>query len=176
MWQYLMHLWAPPPAALPLICPAPAPGEPADPGGFFDPAPLSAAYDWIFTATAAGVLLMVLVCYLAAPASLSLHFVRRWYGFWIGTALLGALVPLVVLLLMPQHALAGSCETNPLPFAAALSLSQMLPRITAGLAWAFLAFPLLSRILTWVAGRHPASRGFFHNRGCPWPRWNPLGA
>jgi hypothetical protein len=176
MWQYLQHLWSPPPANVPLACPPPAPGEAPDLNGFFDPGPVAAAYSWIFWASLAAVLLSILLCYLAYSSSLSRGFVRRWYGFLIGTMLACALIPVLVMYLTPQYALAGSCETNPLPFAADLPGSLMFMRATAGFVWALFAFVLFSWIFTFVAGRHPASGGFFHNRGCPWPRRNPIGA
>jgi hypothetical protein len=176
MWQYLLHLWSPPPANVSLTCPAPAPGEPPDLNGFFDPAPVAAAYQWIVYASVAAVLLGVLLCYLLSRSSLNRDFVRRWYGFLIGTMVAGALIPVLVLYLVPQHALAGTCETNPLAFAARLPGALMVSRASAGLVWCGLAFILASLLFTFAAGRHPASGGFFHNRGCPWPRWNPFGA
>ncbi len=176
MWQYLLHLWSPPPANVPLTCPAPAPGEPPDLNGFFDPAPVAAAYQWIVYASVAAVLLGVLLCYLLSRSSLNQGFVRRWYAFLVGTMVAGALIPVLMLALTPQHALAGTCETNPLPFDASLPGALMLSRASAGLVWCGLAFVLVSLVFTFAAGRHPASGGFFHNRGCPWPRWNPFGA
>src|SRR5688500_8860298 len=100
MWQYLLHLWSPPPANVPLTCPAPAPGEPPDLNGFFDPAPVAAAYQWIVYASVAAVLLGVLLCYLLSRSSLNREFVRRWYGFLIGTMVAGALIPVLVLYLV----------------------------------------------------------------------------
>lgn len=176
MWQYLLHLWAPPPANVALTCPAPPPGESPDPAGFFDPAGIQAAYDWIAISSVGAVLLLVLLCYLLGSSSLNRGFVRKWYGFWVAACLAGFLIPLVIFFLVPQHALAGTCETNPLPFREYLLFAQMLPRATAGFVWCMVVFPLASLLLTAVAGWHPASRGFFHNRGCPWPRWNPFGA
>lgn len=176
MWQYLQHLWSPPPANVQLACPPPAPGEAPDLNGFFDPGPVAAAYSWIFWASLGAVLLSILLCYLVYSSSLSRGFVRRWYWFLIGTMVAGALIPVLVMYLTPQHALAGSCETNPLPFAAELPGVLMVARAGAGLVWAGLAFALGSLLFTRIAGRHPASRGFYHNRGCPWPRWNPFGA
>jgi hypothetical protein len=89
----------------------------------------------------------------------------------------GALVPLAMLYaVVPQHALAGTCETNPLPFAATFPLETALNRSLAGFFWSALAFGVFSFLLTRAAGWHPAAGGFFHNRGCPWPRINPFGA
>jgi hypothetical protein len=177
MWQYLLHLWAPPHANIPLTCPPPAPGESPDLNGFFDPGPVAAAYQSTALATALLVLLAVLACYLLDRHSLSRAFVRRWWMVMAGTVFVGALVPLAMLyFVVPQHALAGSCETNPLPFAATYPLGLALSRALAGFFWSALAFGVFSILLTRVAGWHPASGGFFHNRGCPWPRINPFGA
>jgi hypothetical protein len=51
-----------------------------------------------------------------------------------------------------------------------------LNRALAGVFWSAMAFALSSFLLTRAAGWHPAAGGFFHNRGCPWPRINPFGA
>jgi hypothetical protein len=177
MWQSLLHLWAPPPRDVELVCPAPAPGESPDLHGFFDPGPIAAAYQWTALATALLVLLAVLACYLLDRRSLSRAFVRRWWMVLGAASVVGALVPLVMLYaVVPQHALAGTCETNPLPFAAAFPLGPALSRAVAGFAWSALAFGLFSFLLTRAAGWHPAAGGLFHNRGCPWPRINPFGA
>jgi hypothetical protein len=176
MWQSLLHLWSPPPANLRLACPLPAPGEPVDPVGFFNPGPVAAAYGWVVWGSLGAVLLAVLLCYLTYGSSLNTGFVRRWYAFLLAAALAGALVPVLVLTLAPQHALADTCDTNPLPFRAELPDALLVERAGAGLVWAALAFCLGSLLLTRIAGWHPASRGLFHNRGCPWPRWNPFGA
>jgi uncharacterized BrkB/YihY/UPF0761 family membrane protein len=177
MWQSVLHLWAPPPANVPLICPPPAPGDPPSLNGFFDPAPIEAAYQWAALATGVLVLLAVLACYLMDRRSLSRAFVRRWWVVMAATAGIGALVPLAMLyLVVPQHALAGSCETNPLPFAETFPLGLALTRALVGFVWSGLAFGIFSFLLTRTAGWHPASGGFFHNRGCPWPRVNPFGA
>lgn len=177
MWQYLLHLWSPPPANVPLTCPAPAPGEPPDLNGFFDPAPVAAAYQWAALVTALLVLMAVLACYLLDRRSLSRAFVRRWWLVLAAASVMGALVPLAMLYLaVPQHALAGTCETNPLPFPASYPVGLALNRALAGLFWSALAYGVFSFLLTRAAGWHPASGGFFHNRGCPWPRINPFGA
>jgi hypothetical protein len=177
MWQSLLHLWAPPPADVALICPLPAPGEPEDPFGVFDPASVLTAYQWTAVATALLVLLAVLACYLTDRRSLSRAFVQRWWVTLAIASVIGALVPLVMLyFVVPQHALAGTCETNPLPFAATFPVGLALSRALAGFIWSALAFGAFSFLLTRAAGWHPASGGFFHNRGCPWPRINPFGA
>lgn len=177
MWQYLLHLWASPPTNVALACPPPAPGDAPDLNGFFDPVPVATAYQWTALVTGLLVLLAVLACYLLDRRSLSRAFVRRWWLVLAAASVIGALVPLAMLyLVVPQHALAGSCETNPLPFAAAYPLGLALNRALAGFLWSAAAFGVFSFLLTRAAGWHPASGGFFHNRGCPWPRMNPFGA
>jgi hypothetical protein len=157
-----------------ITCPAGLPGSPPAGTGFIDPASLAAAYRENAFAWTAMLLVLVLACYLTAPASLNRGFVLKWWLYWGAAMLLGALIPLVVLSLAPLHALAGSCSTNPLPFAAHLSFGQILPSMEAWALWSLAAFPLLSWLLTRLAGWHPAAGGFFHYRGCPWPRWNPF--
>jgi hypothetical protein len=177
MWQYLLHLWAVPPVNVALACPPPPPGETANPFGFFDPTAVASAYQWTVAASALAALVAVLACYLLDRESLSRTFVRRWYVALGATSVAGALVPLLMLYVaVPQHAMAGTCDTNSLPFAAAFPLGLALSRAAAGLVWTALAFTLFSLLLTRAAGWHPAAGGLFHNRGCPWPRMNPFGA
>jgi hypothetical protein len=176
MWQSMLHLWAPPPTNVSLTCPPDASGDLLS-NGFFDPTPIAAAYHWAAVATAVLVLLAVLACYLLDRRSLSRAFVRRWWMVLAAASVIGALVPLLMLyVVVPQHALAGSCDTNPLPFDATYPLGLALNRALAGFVWSALAFGVFSFLLTRAAGWHPASGGFFHNRGCPWPRINPFGA
>ena len=176
MWQSVLHLWASPPENVSLACP-PFPTGEAVPNGFFDPTPVAAAYQWAALATGVLVLLAVLACYLLDRRSLSRRFVWRWWTVLGASSVLGALVPLAMLyLVVPQHALAGTCATNPLPFPATFPLGLALNRALAGFVWSALAFVLLSLLLTRAAGWHPAAGGFFHNRGCPLPRINPFGA
>ncbi|MEJ7811620.1 MAG: hypothetical protein WKG32_14505 [Gemmatimonadaceae bacterium] len=170
MPNYFFHLWAPPPADLALSCPVPAPGEPVDPGGFFDPATVAGAYSaagWISLAAA---LLLVVLCYQLTAVSTGPRFTKRFFLFWLVTALTCFTIPVLVLRTWQTHALAGSCETNPEPFLVPLPWSVILNRGFAGLAWGLLAFFLLSLLLTRSAGRFPWAGGFFHNRGTPWPR------
>jgi hypothetical protein len=177
MWQSLLHLWASPPANVRLTCPAPAPGGQFDPHGVFDPRPVAAAYQATALTAALLVLVAVLACYLLDRRSLSRAFVQRWWVVLAAASIVGALVPLVMLyVFVPQHALAETCDTNPTEFAATFPLDLALSRALAGFFWSALAFGVFSFLLTRVAGWHPASGGFFHNRGCPWPRINPFGA
>lgn len=177
MWQSVLHLWASPPDDVALTCPPPLPDQLWDPNGIFDPAPVAAAYQWAALATGVLVLAAVLACYLLDRRSLSRRFVWRWWTVLGAASVAGALVPLAMLfLVVPQHARAGTCDTNPLAFDATFPLDVALNRALAGFVWSALAFVLLSLLLTRAAGWHPAAGGFFHNRGCPWPRINPFGA
>jgi hypothetical protein len=171
MPPFLLHLWANPPTDLALMCPAPPPGDPIPPPGFFDPATVSAAYGAAGWASLGAVILLVLCCYLLTRSSLGPGFVKRWWIFLAIAGVVGFLVPLGVLRFWGTRALAGSCVTNPNPFAATLPWSEILDRSVAGLVWAPLAFLIFSLLFTRTAGWLPQSGGFFHNRGCPWPRW-----
>jgi hypothetical protein len=172
MLQSVLHPWTPP--TLTLACPPPAPGNPASGPGFFDPRSLEGPFHTAWFAWIALVLAMVAACYLTSNASLNRGFVMKWHLFWLLSIFLGSVVPLVVLALSHPTALAGSCSTDPDAFAAALELGQIVPVMEIAALWSFVAFPLLSVIATTLAGRHPAAGGFFHYRGCPWPRWNPF--
>jgi hypothetical protein len=174
MWKYLLHLWAKPPLDLPLTCPAPAAGQPPDLSGAFDPDSVVAAFQNVSIVSALIVLLLVLACYQMTRSSLGRTFVIRWWVFVGFAAGLCALAAFALLTLAPTRALEGSCDTNPTAFVAALPGSIVLARSIAGLVWAFPAFAIMSLILTQTAGRFPSLRnGFFHNRGCPWPRFLP---
>ena len=176
MWEFVLHLWASPPVNVRLPCPPSAPGVPLA-VGVFDPGPVTSAYQWTALATALLVLLAVLACYLLDRRSLSRAFVQRWWVVLAAVSVLGALVPLAMLyVLVPQHALAGTCDTNPTQFAMTFPAAIALNRALAGFFWSALAFGTCSFLLTRAVGWHPASGGFFHNRGCPWPRINPFGA
>ncbi|HYW14064.1 MAG TPA: hypothetical protein VE871_19015 [Longimicrobium sp.] len=177
MWQSVLHLWASPPADVVLICPLPIPGDPRDFSGFFDRGPVATAYQWTALATGLLVLAAVLACYLLDRRSLSRRFVWRWWTVLGAASVAGALVPLMMLyLVVSQHASAGTCTTNVLPFPEMFPVAVALNRALAGFVWSALAFVLFSLLLTRAAGWHPAAGGFFHNRGCPWPRINPFGA
>jgi hypothetical protein len=160
------------PGDIRLVCPAAAPGQSANPYGFFDPGSVAAAFRAATIASITVALLAVLVCYLATSTSLGPQFVRRWWIFGAATAVLAAVITAVTLLAWPTHAMAGTCETNPFPFALDLPMNVALLRGIGGLFWGFLAFVLFSLLLTRTAGYAPmAANGFFHNRGCPAPRW-----
>jgi hypothetical protein len=168
----LLHPWTPP--DLTVVCPLPPPGQKGNPFGFFDPASLDGPYHLAGVLWAVAMLALVLGCYLTSTASLNRGFVVKWYACWAGALLVGALVPLVVLGVSRPTVIVGSCSSLPIAFVTRLSIDQILPTALAAAAWAFAAFPLLSLAATALAGRHPASGGFFHYRGCPWPRWNPF--
>ncbi len=171
----LLHLWALPPVDARLFCPPPVSGEPVDVSGAFEPGRLAAMWAMIAAVTTAGVVLLVAGCYQLPRNSLSARFVGRWYGWLAGAALFSALVPPAVAVLMPARALAGSCMTNPAAFSVYLPLDLVLPRAAAGALWGMAAFLAVSLVATRLLGRGPWAGGFFHYRGCPWPRWSPWG-
>ncbi|HEX6749029.1 MAG TPA: hypothetical protein VF092_17150 [Longimicrobium sp.] len=153
-------------------CPPPPPGDPIDPGGFYDPSSVSSAYMAAGLATVGLVLLLVVLVYLWNSTALGPRFVRRWWWTGIAAVLLAGLLGGLVIGLWPTHALAGSCETNPTAFARHLPFRLALNRGVAGLLWGLVLYPVVSLILTRSVGYLPAARnGFFHNRGCPVPRW-----
>lgn len=170
MPDFFWHLWAGPPTNLSLACPPGAPGAPAT-SGFYDPDTVRAAYEMASWATLVAVVGLVLICYLATRTSLGPKFVHRWWLFGVLTAAAGFVVSLLVLRGWDTRALANSCPTNPTPFLATLPWSEILQRGLAGLVWALIAYVLLSAAATWTVGWLPLSGGFFHNRGCPVPRF-----
>jgi hypothetical protein len=170
MPDFIWNLWAGPPENLSLACPAGAPGQPPT-TGFFDPDTVRAAYQAASWATLAAVVVWILVCYLWTRTTLGPRFVHRWWLFGVIAAASGFVAPLLVLHYWPTRALAGSCQTNPTPFLNPLPWSEILQRGLAGLLWAAIAYVLLSLVATRLVGWLPASGGFFHNRGCPAPRF-----
>lgn len=171
--QTLVHVWRVT-KSVTITCPPGLPGAGPPGSGFIDPHALTAAYRESGIAWGATILALVLACYLTGSASLNRGFVVKWWLYWLAAVVLGALVPLAVLSTAPLHALAGSCATLPTAFAVRLAFGQILPTMELAALWSLVAFPILSLLLTVLAGWHPASRGFFHYRGCPWPRWNPF--
>lgn len=174
MWRYLLHLWALPPLSARLECPAPRAGEAADPGGLYNAVQVMGVWRTIAISSIAVTLVIVLLCYLMPRASLSARFVKGWYACLAATAAFCFLVPYVVNALTPVTARSGSCTTRPAAFLVHLPFDLVFPRMLAGVVWGVLAFTLLSLLFTRVLARWPAAGGFFHYRGCPWPRWNPL--
>jgi len=173
MLLWLLHLWAQPPVGIRLDCPPPRAGDPADPGGLYDAAEIVARWQTMGGVSVALVVALLLGCYLLPRASLNRGFVVRWWGTLATSGVLCLLVPLPVGLYSPVHARAGSCSTRPAAFPVDLPLDLLLPRMLAGLVWGLLAFALASLLATWLLGRWSGAGGFFHYRGCPWPRWNP---
>ena len=174
MWQFLLHLWQAAPADLPLVCPDPAAGQPADPQGFYDFASIAPAFHLAAIASAFVVVFVVVVCYQFTRTSLGERFVKRWWVSVIASGLLCLGVVWLSLATFPTTALAGSCSTNPGAFPIALPTSLVISRAMAGLVWGLVAFALLSSAATAVLGRFPhRSNGFFHHRGCPLPRFLP---
>jgi hypothetical protein len=174
MWRYLLHLWAIPPVDAHLVCPAPRVGESPDPFGLYDAVQIAGVWRSIALASVAGTLLILLACYLVPRASLSARFVRGWYACLGITMAFCFVVPFVVGTLTPVTARAGSCTTRPAAFPVTIPFDLLFPRMVAGAVWGLLAFVLLSLVITRLLARGPMAGGFFHYRGCPWPRWNPL--
>ena len=173
MLRWLLHLWAHPPTRVRLDCPPPPPGDPYDPGGLYDTAEIAARWQMMAGVSIALVVALLLACYLLPRASLNRAFVVRWWITVAASGVLCLLVPLAVGTYAPVHARAGSCSTRPNAFPADLPFDLLLPRMLAGLAWGLLAFAAFSLLATWLLGRWSGAGGFFHYRGCPWPRWNP---
>lgn len=173
MFDYLLHLWAPPPTDLQLICPPPPPGDPPDLAGFFDPSTVATAYSAAGLASGVVVLLLAFVCFQFTSYTTGPRFTKRYVLFWLVCGVLCFLVPLAILRAAETLALAGTCDTNPEPFAQALPWNVIIGRGVAGLVWGALMFFVVTLLLTRTAGRFPWSGGFFHNRGTPWPRLVP---
>lgn len=174
MWNYLVHLWAPAPASLSLNCPPPPDGQTPDPLGFYDWMTVNAAFNSAATVSAVIVILAVVICYAFTANTLGPRFVRRWWIMLGLTALTTFGAVWLILQRSATTALAGSCETSPDAFAAALPFGIILSRSLAGMVWAMLATIVLSLLLTATIGRIAHVRnGFFHNRGWPWPRILP---
>lgn len=175
MWDYVVHLWARPPVSLALSCPPAPAGTTANPFGTFDDQTVRAAFTLVGVESAAIVLAIVLACYLAGRVSTGPRFTFRWVVLWLVAAALCAGVAWLQLANAPTTALAGSCESDPSAFPAALPFATVVNRALAAAAWALLAYPFVSVLLTNTVGRVPALwNGFFHNRGTPWPRLSPL--
>lgn len=173
MLLWLLHLWAQPPVAAHLECPPPRAGDPPDPGGLYNAAEIAARWQMMAGVSIAVVVALLLGCYLIPRASLNRGFVVRWWVTLAVSGVLCLLVPLAVGMHSPVHARAGSCSTRPAAFPVDLPFDLLLPRMLAGLVWGLLAFAAASLLATWLLGRWSGAGGFFHYRGCPWPRWNP---
>jgi len=173
MPPFLIHLWAVP-RDIALTCPPPPAGQASDPSGFYDPTTVSSAFSAAAIASFISVLVMLIVIYQFTRVSLGPRFVWRWWIGLFATALLCGAVTALILHAAPTTALAGSCETSPDAFSIRLPNDVILDRSLAGVVWGLLAFTLFSLVTTATVGRVPASKnGFFHNRGCPWPRFVP---
>ena len=173
MPPFLIDLWAVP-HDIPLACPPPPAGQPSDPSGFYDLTTVSSAFSAAGLASFVSVLIMLIVIYQFTRVSLGPRFVWRWWIGLIVTALLCGVVTALILQAAPTTALAGSCETSPDAFLIRLPTDVILDRSLAGAVWGLVAFTLFSLVATATLGRVPATRnGFFHNRGCPWPRFVP---
>jgi hypothetical protein len=173
MLLWLLHLWAQPPVGARLECPPPRVGDSYDPGGLYNAAEIAARWQVMAFASIALVVALLLGCYLLPRASLNRGFVVRWWATAGLSGVLCLLVPLAVGMYSPVHARAGSCSTRPAAFEAPIPFDLLLPRMLAGSMWGLLAFAAASLLATWALGRWSGAGGFFHYRGCPWPRWNP---
>lgn len=173
MLLWLLHLWALPPVGARLVCPPPRAGDPADPGGLYNAAEIAARWHLMAAVSIAVVVALLLGCYLLPRASLNPGFVRRWWGTFGLCGVLCLSAPWAVGRYAPVHARAGSCSTRPAAFPVDIPFELLFPRMVAGLFWGLLAFTVLSLIATRLMGRWPGTGGFFHYRGCPWPRYNP---
>lgn len=172
MWDYLLHLWATPPATLALACPPGAPGQTTNPTGTFDERTIRAAYTVVSAESFLAVLLFVLGCYLLTRASTGRRFSRQWAACWAGAVVAAGLAAWWKLHYAPgTTAEVQTCESNPAAFPVPLPGGYVVARTAAACVWALLVYPLLSLLLTQTVGRVPGVRnGFFHNRGTPWPR------
>ena len=169
--RYLWHLWGAP-REVSLTCPVIA-GMAEDPTGFFDNATVDAALALTGWVSLAAMVVLVVLCYNATSYTTGPWFERRWAKTIVVSAILAFLIPLVVLLLSKTRAAAGTCETDLSPFLSVLPLDFILLRASVGLLWGPIVFVIASLILTQTVGRAKWGGGFFHNRGCPWPRLFP---
>lgn len=170
MLQSVIHAWKVT-GSISVNCPGGLPGKSV---GYIAKASVEAAYRLNALVWAVVIVALVLACYLTASASLNRGFVVKWWVYWAGAVFLGLVIPLVVLSLAPLKLASGSCGALRAGMPVHMSLTQIFPSMLIWAIWALAAFPILSLLLTRLAGWHPASRGFFHYRGCPWPRWNPF--
>jgi len=174
VWDFILHLWATPPVRLQLNCPAAAEGTTGNAFGSFDDTSVRAAFQLVALESIGIVLTAVFLCYMIGRMSTSLGFSRRWSIVLTLTAITCFAAAWLQLSSAPTTALAGSCESNPTAFAAALPFAVVVQRSIAALVWALMAFPLTSWALTQTLGRVPSIwNGFFHFRGTPWPRFSP---
>jgi hypothetical protein len=172
MWDYLLHLWATPPATLALACPPGAPGQTTNPAGIFDERTIRAAYGLVSGESLLIVLACVFGCYMLTRASTGPRFTRQWLAWWGASVVLTGAVVWAQLHFAPgTTAEVQTCESNPAAFPVPLPGGYVFARTAAALVWAAIAYALFSVLLTQTAGRVPGVRnGFFHNRGTPWPR------
>jgi hypothetical protein len=170
--QYLLHLWAVPPQAEPLVCPPAPEGVVANATGSFNYASVSAAYATTAAVSVFLVILVLSVCYLATRLSTGPRFDRRFLFSWVITTVLCGVIPFLVLTFAPTTAEAGTCQSNPSAFPATLPMGVIISRGMAGLVWGALAFLIFSVLATKIFGNFPSLKnGFYHNRGTPWPRF-----
>lgn len=175
MWKWLLHLGTIGDYnSISFTCPPSGSGGAGPTLGFYDGASVASAYDVLALASVIAVLVIVLVTYLGTSKTLGPRFVFRWYWGGAVAAIGCAVLAYTLLSIMPTHAAAGTCPSNLNPFLLRLPASLIMTRAVAGFVWGLLAYVLFSVILTATIGRFAAVRnGFFHNRGCPFPRFVP---
>lgn len=173
---YLAHLWAVPPVGLTLPCPAAAAGQTTNATGHFDDATVRAAFDNAAIASAAAVILVILVCYLATRQASGPRFDKRWAISGVVAVIICGIASYASLRFAHTTAMLQACESDPNAFAWPLPADVVAKRAFAGVVWGALAFAIGSVAFTWLFGWYPSyQNGFYHNRGTPWPRLLPGG-
>jgi hypothetical protein len=162
------------PDQLQLSCPPAATGQTTNPNGSFDLATVSAAVHASAAALGLALLLLVFWCYSWSRGSLGPKFVRRWWTFTLSSLVVGAAVVWVVLSYWPTTALPNECQSDPTAFRAPLPSDFVMGQTLSAAFFGLLFFMILSVLFTQTIGRIPRLKnGFFHNRGCPVPRFLP---
>ena len=160
-----LHLWAAPPVDATAPCRR---------GAMFYEPDLVHAWNLMGALSAAGTVLAVLACYALPRASLGPRFVHRWYASLAIVMALCFLAPTAVAALVRVGASCGEVGGSFYFTSERIPYALVLPRMVAGLVWGLGAFTLASLLATRVVARGPFAGGFYHYRGCPWPRWRPL--
>ena len=162
------------PDQLSLSCPPAAQGQTTNPIGDYDVESVAgavhaAAAVWIAVST-----LLVILCYQWRRGSLGPVFVKRWWMFLFTSVLAGATAVYGTLRYWPTTALANSCQSDPRAFPVPLPGDFVADQTLAAAILGILLYVVISLFLTGTLGRVPRlGNGFFHNRGCPMPRFLP---
>jgi cytochrome bd-type quinol oxidase subunit 2 len=139
--------------------------------GTFDDTTVRAAFDSAAGWSAAAVVVVILVCYIATRKSSGPRFDRRWLFSGIVAVVLCGIASYASLHFANTTAMAQSCGSDPNAFPWPLPGSVVSNRTVAGLLWGALAFIVGSIVFTAAFGWYPSMKnGFYHNRGTPWPR------